>query len=80
MPVASSGVMFGVMIAPNGVCSARPPANGLPPGAVWQAMQSPIVASALPRCDIDVIVLLGASRTAPAPQSQTGRTLSDRSS
>ena len=49
MPVAVSGVMFGVMMAPNGVCSARPPANGVPPGVVWQAMQSPAATSALPR-------------------------------
>jgi hypothetical protein len=34
MPVALSGVMFGVMIAPNGVCSASPPAKGVPPLAV----------------------------------------------
>src|SRR4029077_13631610 len=27
-------------MVPNGSLKARPPANGLPPGAVWQAAQS----------------------------------------
>ena len=34
MPVSRSGVMFGATSLPNGVCSASPPANGCPPGAV----------------------------------------------
>jgi len=49
IPVALSGVMFGVMMTPKGVCSGNPPANGVPPGAVWQATQSPAVTRALPR-------------------------------
>jgi alcohol dehydrogenase (quinone), cytochrome c subunit len=31
----------GRYIAPIGEASGRPPAKGLPPGAVWQATQSP---------------------------------------
>src|SRR5437762_1127025 len=36
-------------IVPNGVGSARPPANVRPPGAVWQALQLPMAASSAPR-------------------------------
>src|SRR5262249_50000341 len=49
IPVATSGVMFGPSSVPNGVSSAAPPANGLPPGAVWQPMQSPATARYRPR-------------------------------
>ena len=41
MPVAGSGVMLADSIEPNGVSMGRPPAKGRPPGAVWQASQSP---------------------------------------
>src|ERR1700676_5186371 len=41
MPVSRSGGTFEVYSVPNGVGMARPPANSLPPGAVWQATQSP---------------------------------------
>src|SRR6516225_9845885 len=44
IPVATSGVIFGPSSVPNGVSSAAPPANGLPPGTVWQPMQSPATA------------------------------------
>jgi hypothetical protein len=33
--------MLVLYIAPIGEASGNPPANGLPPGAVWQATQSP---------------------------------------
>ncbi len=44
MPAVFDGVMLVAMMVPIGVGSGRPPANGLPPGAVWQATQSPAVA------------------------------------
>ncbi len=40
MPVSLSGVMLGELSEPNGVPICRPPANGVPPGWVWQDMQS----------------------------------------
>ena len=40
MPVSRSGVMFGVVMSPNGVSIGRPPANGLPPRHGMQATQS----------------------------------------
>ena len=67
MPVALSGVMLVLYSAPIGVAIDRPPANCLPFGAVWQAIQSPAVAMYLP-CSISCA--LGAARlTVPGPMS-----------
>jgi hypothetical protein len=44
MPCVVDGVMLVATMAPSGVARARPPAIGLPPGTLWQAMQSPAVA------------------------------------
>src|SRR5438477_7078043 len=41
--------MLVTMIAPSGVANGKPPANGLPPGAVWHAPQSPAIATYSPR-------------------------------
>src|ERR1700728_3545779 len=55
MPVSASGVTFEVYSVPNGVGMARPPANSLPPGAVWHATQSPAWARYSPRATIDAL-------------------------
>src|ERR1700688_4137069 len=49
MPVSLSGVMLGEKIEPKGRLKARPPANGTPPLAVWQAWQSAARARYWPR-------------------------------
>src|ERR1700722_20378773 len=55
MPVSVSGVTFEVYSVPNGVGMAWPPANNLPPGAVWHATQSPAWARYSPRATIDAL-------------------------
>src|SRR4051794_39548430 len=45
--------MLDVNSVPNGVGMARPPANVLPSGALWQAMQSPARARYSPLAMID---------------------------
>src|ERR1700730_13850164 len=59
MPVSRSGVTFEVYSVPNGVGMARPPANSLPPGAVWQATQSPAWARYSPRATVDLSLPAG---------------------
>src|SRR5262249_23755675 len=70
IPVAISGVMFGPSSVPNGVSSAAPPANGLPPGAVWQPMQSPATARYRPRSILSNACLSSADRAVIAPVIQ----------
>ena len=41
-----------VWMVPKGVSIARPPALGVPPGAVWQTAQSPSAASLRPRSTV----------------------------
>src|ERR1700733_5962373 len=36
-------------MVPNGVGTGKPPAKALPPGAVWQSLQLPMVARSRPR-------------------------------
>ena len=48
MPCCLSGVMLVVTIRPRSLSIGRPPANGAPPGAVWQAVQSPALATYSP--------------------------------
>ena len=47
--VLSIGVMLVDTTVPNGVSTARPPANAVPPSAVWQCTQLPSPASWPPR-------------------------------
>ena len=47
--VSASGVMLVDTMVPNGVSTARPPASGAPPSAVWQCTQLPSAASWRPR-------------------------------
>ncbi|KAF1042623.1 MAG: hypothetical protein GAK34_02779 [Delftia tsuruhatensis] len=49
MPVSWSGVILVEYTVPKGVSSAKPPALGAPPGAVWQTTQSPAAATSRPR-------------------------------
>jgi hypothetical protein len=50
-PACACGVMFGPKNVPNGVFSARPPANGVAPSraSVWQPTQPPALARYSPR-------------------------------
>src|SRR5438876_9249374 len=48
IPVSGSGVMLVEWIVPNGVDNGSPPANGSPPGLVWQERQLPMAASSAP--------------------------------
>jgi len=49
MPVCLSGVMLVENTLPNGVASSRPPAIAGPLSDVWQARQSPSLATYSPR-------------------------------
>jgi len=48
MPVFGSGVILVPKMAPNGVFSRYPPANGCPPGWVWHDAQCPAAERASP--------------------------------
>src|SRR6185437_12435788 len=62
-------------MTPNGVCSGRPPAKGLPPSAVWQSLQSPASTRYLPRwmrlksVSARLAVANAATQTAPAKRA-----------
>src|SRR6202040_2390427 len=52
IPVFGSGVMLVPKMAPNGVFSRYPPANGCPPVWVWHAAQCPTAERASPLATI----------------------------
>src|SRR5690349_19428816 len=68
MPLALSGVMLPEYTVPNGVSIARPPAEGPPPIAVWQAMQSAAATRYAPR-PLGADDPLARARFATLPQS-----------
>src|ERR1700722_10646854 len=59
MPVFGSGVILVPKMAPNGVFSRYPPANGCPPGWVWHAAQCPAAERASPLATISAEKVAG---------------------